>query len=260
MGWLRSEGSAMGAQYNHYDPRYLRQVSEAIQALYEAIAPHMVGDLLRRGSEEQPAPLGVPGLAWIDRFLSDDGDRLMGLPASPPPIEQVNVLTDNTHTTKGDLDVLDYPNQERSAQGGDEGAGGQARADRSAVRECPVASPGDGGRAGSDLGMPGQDRASTRNRGAVYKSAERQEEGPTAVMVGTGGIEPPTSCLSSKRSTTELRAPLLDSNPAHSQGVSPTENAPAWHQRGTESDDFEGNQTLKSPGPNHVKVDFHREK
>ena len=29
-------------------------------------------------------------------------------------------------------------------------------------------------------------------------------------MVGTGGIEPPTSCVSSKRSTTELRAYFLN--------------------------------------------------
>jgi len=60
MGWLRSEGSAMGANYNHYDPRYLREVASAVQELFEAIAPHMVGDLLKRGFEDQP----LPDAAW----------------------------------------------------------------------------------------------------------------------------------------------------------------------------------------------------
>ena len=86
MGWQRSEGSAMGTVYSHYDPRYLRQCSDLIQQLLDVIAGHMVGDLLRRGRVDQPLPPSDELLAWINTGLSDGFPRLVGYltPVRPP--------------------------------------------------------------------------------------------------------------------------------------------------------------------------------
>lgn len=159
MGWMRSEGSAMSANYNHYDPRYLRGAAAAVQSLLEAIAQHMVGDLLRRGVDDQPAPPDDQAMAWIDARLANGFSRWVA-DVTPTPL--------------------------------------------------PVSS----------------------------------------VLVGTGGFEPPTPCLSSKCSTPELRAQNCDPNP--SSGCSAT--TPAWRLRGGESDDLSKNQALIVPPANDVKV------
>lgn len=46
--------------YTHYDPRYLRNAAEAIERLYEAIAPHTRVNLLRATLEDQ----GPPEALW----------------------------------------------------------------------------------------------------------------------------------------------------------------------------------------------------
>lgn len=65
--------------------------------------------------------------------------------------------------------------------------------------------------------------------------------GEVEEVVGATGIEPVTSCVSSKRSTAELRA----------QG--PTV-LPAWQVRGNTPDSFLYNQEVKSGDHHHVKV------
>lgn len=96
MGWQRSDGaSAMGATYNHYDPRYLRECALQIQALFEAIAPHTLGDLLQRGFADQPQPLDDRQNEWLDQFLFNDGHRLVGLFTPQAPPERAPVLVEN---------------------------------------------------------------------------------------------------------------------------------------------------------------------
>lgn len=55
----------MGGVYSHYDPTYLRECSDAVQQLLEAIAAHMVGDLLRQGRVDQPLPPTDAELSWV---------------------------------------------------------------------------------------------------------------------------------------------------------------------------------------------------
>jgi hypothetical protein len=73
-------------------------------------------------------------------------------------------------------------------------------------------------------------------------------------MVGEAGIEPATSCLSSKRSTTELHA--------HPETTVLTlrdvETPPTWKLRGTENHQFQWNQALTTLKINHVKVTMER--
>jgi len=70
MGWVQHEdASAMGSHYNHYDPTYLRSCAHAIEALFDAIAPHMVGDVLLKGTVDQPPPIDAQELAWVNRWL-----------------------------------------------------------------------------------------------------------------------------------------------------------------------------------------------
>ncbi len=85
MGWQRSEGSAMGSVYSHYDPKYLRQCSDAVQQLLGAIAEHMVGDLLRRGRVDQPLPPSDAELSWMAHGLSQGFGRWA--PGRPEPAE-----------------------------------------------------------------------------------------------------------------------------------------------------------------------------
>lgn len=90
MGWQRSEGSEMGSVYSHYDPKYLRQCSTAIQELLEAIAQHMVGNLLRRARVDQPLPPHDGLMQWIGRGLATGFSRLLEGPAeqqeAPPAL------------------------------------------------------------------------------------------------------------------------------------------------------------------------------
>lgn len=91
MGWQRSEGSAMGSIYSHYDPKYLRECSDAVQQLLEAIAERMVGDLLRRGRVDQPAPPSDAQLAWMSQGLSQGFGRWVNGTALTPPDERIVV-------------------------------------------------------------------------------------------------------------------------------------------------------------------------
>lgn len=85
MGWRRSEGSAMASVYSHYDPKYLRNCSDVVQLLLEAIAGHMVGDLLRQGRVDQPLPPTDAGLDWITHGLSGGFSQWVNAVPSLPP-------------------------------------------------------------------------------------------------------------------------------------------------------------------------------
>ncbi len=70
MGWNQhDDASPTGAFYNQYDPRYLRSCSNAAEALLQAIARHMTGDLLQQGFEDQLSPPEAPDDVWIKQWL-----------------------------------------------------------------------------------------------------------------------------------------------------------------------------------------------
>ncbi len=85
MGHSRPDGNTTDT-YSHYDPVYLRAAANAIQKLFEAIAPYTQVDLLRHTWEDQPCAPDHGQGAWLDRFLVNDGHRLVGLfePQAPP--------------------------------------------------------------------------------------------------------------------------------------------------------------------------------
>jgi len=185
MGHRRPDGNAMGNRYAHYEPKYLRGASNAIEALYEAIAAEMkVGDLLDRGYvEDQPLPPDDRQTGWLYAWLNECGDRLVPSGYAPSPMPERAPA----------LSVIE----------GDRNSGGDHR------------NSGD--------------------------------------LVGAIGIEPTTPCLSSRCSTTELRAYETDPNLATSSGPSATNSESSWQQRGAEQVDSESNQSLSGETPLHVK-------
>lgn len=79
-----------------------------------------------------------------------------------------------------------------------------------------------------------------------------RESYTTAGMVGAGGFEPPTSCLSSKRSTAELRAPDV---PAAASFLEPSAAlaGPTWQERGAAEIETLTNQLVARADNDHVK-------
>lgn len=87
MGHARPDGNTTD-EYSHCDPKYLRHCADAIQKLFEAVAPYTQVDLMRHQWEDQPPPLEVGQSTWVDLFLGNDGHRLMRLPTpQAPPIQ-----------------------------------------------------------------------------------------------------------------------------------------------------------------------------
>lgn len=85
MGHARPDGNTTD-DYSHSDPKYLRECATAIQALFEAVAPHTQVNLMRRNLDEQPTPCDGGQSVWLERFLDYDGHRLVGVstPEAPP--------------------------------------------------------------------------------------------------------------------------------------------------------------------------------
>jgi hypothetical protein len=85
MGHSRPDGNTTD-DYSHCDPSYLRDCAACIQLLFEAVAPYTRVDLMRHVWDDQPPPYDQGQGAWLDRFLVNDGQRLVGLfePQAPP--------------------------------------------------------------------------------------------------------------------------------------------------------------------------------
>lgn len=85
MGHKRPDGNTTD-DYSHCDPSYLRQCATVVQKLFEAVAPYTQVDLLRHVWDDQPVTHDDGQSLWLDRFLGNDGHRLVGLftPQAPP--------------------------------------------------------------------------------------------------------------------------------------------------------------------------------
>ena len=84
MGHKRPDGGSTD-DYTHYDPTYLRSASDAIQKLFEAVAPLTRVNILGRVLDEQPAPMDDRQLGWLAAWMEVEAMRVIGV-NNPTPI------------------------------------------------------------------------------------------------------------------------------------------------------------------------------
>lgn len=268
-------GNPTGDYYTIYQPQYLKAAAEAIEALYQELAPLLtIGDLLQRGySEDQPAPLDDRQTGWLAAWMEVEALRLVGM-TDPTPIPQRAPV----------LEIIRSPNEEETEAGSRAGhplcspdllprqADGvrPAAEHRTGLHEAreprllhPVPGedrgaaatvPGEPGALGTRAGADRDRDPGPQSEAAIRSPRRAAQDAQINLMVGAEGVEPSTSCMSRKRSTAELRAPEIDPNPASFGGETTTDLPPAWRQRGAAEGEGVENQAVSSDYNHDVKV------